>query len=621
MKLRASFAKIVGTPTAERDSWVNTFDGLFLVLEVSGPLEFPVASLGKKIIEETCSDFQGLQEKKLTTLKRLVEELRIEEPEVSLSLVLGAQVGKVLYLICHIGGPPTGRVGRVILKRGDKIGMILEGQGCASGILEDKDIVILASPRFSEIVSPEEIYQLTDNFSPPELAERLAPLLHRAQDTSGAAALILQFASPTVNEEEEWGEEKTWESQMITQERKSDALKYFVSPLRFLRAALMGRFAPKPWIIQGEEERKKRVTLWVAVILVILLGVSIFLGLKKKEKSKIESRFNQTYQSALHQYEEGKALLGLNNQRAITLFGEGKEALLKINKDFQKGTREAKEIEELLAEIGKGLEETKQAYKLTPLVFFDLGLIKEGSEGEDLEIKGEQLIILDKKNSSLYQIEVGSKSSQILAGGEDFSNSTQLAVPEGWTYVLAERGILKVKIGSREWRMEIGRDKDWGEIVDMATFAGNLYLLDKTNGKIWKYIGNEAGFSEKRNYLVGDHLPSLSASSSIAIDGSVWLTTEKILKFTQGRQESFEIAGLDQPLGTILLIFTSDETKNLYVLDRQNNRIVVLEKNGNYKSQYLLENLGGISDVVVDETNKAIFLLSGSKIYQIELKF
>ncbi|MBI4999749.1 hypothetical protein HZB97_03205 [Candidatus Gottesmanbacteria bacterium] len=585
MELKASFAKIVGMPKEGRDSWTHVSDGLFLVLEINGPVDFPVAQKGKEIIAALSQAYKNLPQKNLASMESLAREIKIEGAD--LSLILGAQIGKVFYLVCRKGG-------KIIARREGKFGIILETEGSASGILQDKDIFVLASPRFNEVVSFEEAKAIFNNFSPAELAEGLTPLVHRAEDTSGVACLILQFAKI----EEEWNIGETEDGRQ----------KNLSSIIYHLKSIL--KHPP-----QGEEEKKKRIVFWVALILVILLGASIIFGFGKKVKTQKESRFKQTYEVTLHQYEEGKALLGLNNLRATTLFGEAKTSLSKLKKDFGKNSAEAKKIEELLGKIEQELEAASQVFKVAPEVFLDLGLIKEGGEGQRLAISGEKMVVLDNKNSSLYQVIVPSKSSQILAGGEDFRGSSQITISEGGVYVLTEKGILKEKLEIGNWKLEIGKDSDWGEIVGMESFGGNLYLLGKST--IWKYVGGEAGFSGKRNYLAEES--SLANVSSMAIDGSVWLTTDKVLKFTQGREESFAIQGLEQPLGKELLLFVSDETKDLYILDKTNKRVVVLEKNGNYKSQYIWENLSGITDMVVTE-GKKIFLLSGSKIYEIEIK-
>jgi hypothetical protein len=47
---------------------------------------------------------------------------------------------------------------------------------------------------------------------------------------------------------------------------------------------------------------------------------------------------------------------------------------------------------------------------------------------------------------------------------------------------------------------------------------------------------------------------------------------------------------------------------------------VVLTKGGEYQVQYICEDIGTASDMVVSEKAKKIFLLQEGKIYQIDIK-
>jgi hypothetical protein len=109
----------------------------------------------------------------------------------------------------------------------------------------------------------------------------------------------------------------------------------------------------------------------------------------------------------------------------------------------------------------------------------------------------------------------------------------------------------------------------------------------------------------------------------MAVDGSVWLTTNKVLKFTYGKEDTLNLAevnsGLGTPLSDNLELFTSDDSKNLYVLDKKNKRLVVLEKSGAYLAQYLWDQMEKVDDFVV-LGDKEIYLLLGSKIYRIGVK-
>ena len=166
------------------------------------------------------------------------------------------------------------------------------------------------------------------------------------------------------------------------------------------------------------------------------------------------------------------------------------------------------------------------------------------------------------------------------------------------------------------------KDEEWGEIGDLAAFAQNLYLLDKTNGQILKYVGVEDGFSSPRNYLVKDIKPDFSKSLSLTIDGSVWVlnSDNTVAKFVQGNPQNFNITGVEPSLTSPTKIFASEDTKNVYFLESGKNRVVVLDKDGVYQAQYLWDGISTVTDLIALEDSKNILLIAGPKIYSLNLK-
>ena len=226
---------------------------------------------------------------------------------------------------------------------------------------------------------------------------------------------------------------------------------------------------------------------------------------------------------------------------------------------------------------------------------------------------------MDSPNKALYQINSESKKSQILSGGSEFDGGKLLAADQENIYLLLAKGIFRLKVDTSSPDLIIQKDNDWGEISGLSIFSGNLYLLDKNKNQIWKYIGNGTDFSPKTNYLKDN--VNLSQVNSLAVDGLVWVDqNDKILKFIQGNLDNFNIQGLEKPLGTNLKIFTNQTSKYIYILDLNNNRVVLIDKEGKYQQQYKWDNLKDVSNMEIFEDEKKIFLTSGSKIYEFGVK-
>ena len=105
----------------------------------------------------------------------------------------------------------------------------------------------------------------------------------------------------------------------------------------------------------------------------------------------------------------------------------------------------------------------------------------------------------------------------------------------------------------------------------------------------------------------------------MAIDGEIWLlgSAGQINRLSAGEQVPFEVLNLPSPLGDPVKIFTQPALKNLYIIDRDEDRVVVLDKSGNFLQQFKGSVLDNANDLWVSSNEKSIFVLSGSKIYQI----
>ena len=93
----------------------------------------------------------------------------------------------------------------------------------------------------------------------------------------------------------------------------------------------------------------------------------------------------------------------------------------------------------------------------------------------------------------------------------------------------------------------------------------------------------------------------------------------RISKFSLGNPTSFSPQGVFPELSTPDAIYTNEELKYVYVLERAAKRIVVLEKDGKYKAQYTSDKIGEAQDLAVSEKEGKIVILTGSKLLAIKI--
>lgn len=253
-------------------------------------------------------------------------------------------------------------------------------------------------------------------------------------------------------------------------------------------------------------------------------------------------------------------------------------------------------------------------------LWLDLDLIKKDFTSQRLSLSHGQILVLDTTNKTLLTVSLN-KSPQILAGKEKLGEAKFASLNGDLAWILSEdKGLVRVDLGNKETEVVIKPDEKWKNISEIFGFANNIYLLD--SGQVWKYLPIAAGYSEAREYLQKETKADFSSVKRFQIDGSVWVlkTGGEILKFTQGVPDSFALSGLGQNIKDPQSFYVSDETENLYLLDGGNNRLLVLDKKGNFVAQYESESFSQFTDLIVQEKERKVYLLEGSKIFVMDLR-
>lgn len=623
MNFSVQTAKIVGTPDQTTWSQVYTFSpqetekrktrGILLtVLSFSEKTQkAETVSTGREIISRIHEEYYGQTEKKpLEELSGAVGKVcqEFSNEEQSLEIYAACLVENVIYLALF------GK-GQVWLKRQGLVGKILEGNSqkveTGSGFIQKDDLLLLGSTSFFTAAHQDLKTALANN-DPQEAVEILAPLVHGRQPDGLTAALVGK-----IKEEEEFSEEIEIRSEAVlvpntTRPRNSFKQKFLNKLPKFSLEEIRNRR-------NQPEARSKKTVFTIAVILAFLLFTSIFFGSRKREQTQKQQQFDQLYSQTQSLLDQGQTLAGANSSQGKDLLFQAKE---KVG-ELEKLKIESAKVTDLANKIDAALNQVVKEYQLADApVLTDLTLIKEQGRGDSWSLSDQDLAILDKSQSRVLGFNVGQKSGAILAGGESLKNAKLVTSDTDSVWALDDQGI--AQISRKTQKTEKGKlalSDQWGEIGVIKIYNSNLYLLDKTNNTIWRYTEGEQGFGTGQKWLKETSV-SLSFSVSMAIDGSVWVLNGdgKILKLTQGRLDAFGVAGLDKPFSSPAVIFTDENTQNLYILDKGNQRVVVLAKSGEYQAQYSWPGISGITDMAVLEAEKKILLLGGSKIYEIDLK-
>ncbi len=608
MKIKPTTGSVVGKTDANHWGQVLLSPTLYGVVEINDP-EGAARVCGLRVLANVTRGQDSI-----SSLADLVAVLHSGREVSVATLILLAPVGTVVYIAA------VGR-GAVFLKREEQLATLLQNEGAISGELKSGDTLLLASGGFTEALSYEELTATFDHLPPLEVAEKLTLVLHEKTDVLGSAALIVQATDIEPEDVGVAAEEVTTIAQPVS-------TRTFPPHHRRLPVRQWLSYLANPKIFK----------LAITGIILFIFAISIALGIVKQRGKGNAQAVTQAITQAQYALDEGVALLPLNPVKGRERLMEAKAMLEPLVSSVSGKTKEGRQVAALYKNVVDNLTTAMQVTASEPELFFDVSLLKKGGQASSITLNDETLGIADAATNTVYTVTIPSKSGQVVAGGEALGRAANVALHGDNVYTLTDTGIARVSLGSKKVTPDlVVKDKEWGSILSLVSFAGNLYLLDTQKSRIWKYVATlrqgfdgelsrtdsgQAGFSELREYLNPDTLPDLSRATGMAIDGSVWVGTSdgKIIRFTQGKENTFIPKGVAPGFGSFLLVATSDAATNVYVLDRDNKRVVVLDKDGTYVAQYTWQGTIVPSQLVVSEKLKKLLLLADGKIYAITLK-
>lgn len=165
-------------------------------------------------------------------------------------------------------------------------------------------------------------------------------------------------------------------------------------------------------------------------------------------------------------------------------------------------------------------------------------------------------------------------------------------------------------------------DETWKSGVDIAAYGRNIYILNPTDNQIYKYSRARSKYGNATEYNLD---ADLGGAISLAIDGNIYVLREggDIVKIFKGEQQSFDVEDLATDISSATQIFTLPEHQNLYVLDIENRRVLILEKEigpgARYMGQVYFEELPDVQGFYVDKKEDKLYLLTKKAIYQVEI--
>lgn len=629
--LTLAASKLTGTPGESGWAQVHEFTPddinklklrghLFAVVSTSHTESgIDTITAGRELLTRYHEEYYGnLEGKPFNVLRNATQKVANEFRESwgDVEIVAIAVVENVVY------SAAVGGAGVMIFRNG-ALGKILESEKgsviSASGFPESGDIILLATKTFFDKVPHGVIKAALSAKTPEDSIETLGPMVLGKESSGNLGAVVIKF-------EEKQASEAIFVPEVVEVTENAVPAKTvvnFKNPIDFTRKiqgfiANFLKFIPQKNIYLKTENvtevspESKKLTFTVAAILLILLAISIGFGIRQKKINDQKNKYQGILTQATSEVDQAISLASVSSERSRELFADSEQ---KLNQITAMNVRDPK-----IDALKKKLDDSRAAvlgeYRGSPQMFLDLTLLSSGFKGDALSLSGGIIYVLDKLGQRVVSVDVSTKKSKVVAGPGAISSAQALAAYEDKVFVLEGDGIYEVDSGNNKVI-----DKVWSGDALISAFAGNMYVLDKSGNVIYRYAGSGNTFGDKQNWLSAGTNVSLGNVTQMAIDGSIYALypNSKVLKFAQGSPQNFNVTGVVPEIGSIDAVYANPDNQNIYLLDKAGQRVVVTDKKGVYKAQYVDSQISSAINLVVSEADKKIILITGDKLYSLDI--
>lgn len=520
-----------------------------------------------------------------------------------LSLILAVVSGDHLHLAIFNSG-------QCILKRGNLISSLFIGQSGSvvtiSGQNLDADLLLLCTDTFYHDFSWENIKSSLSVQSLDNIEENFLSRLYSLEHQSQLAGALVEIHQDPSDDSQPPDHPESVEEPPPSPTKKS-LFSFFPRRHPSYIAHL-----DSPSVT-----RRKKINFLLALIILVALFASIFLGYRRNLSRTQENQYQTLKLQLEAKISNAQMVKGLSLNDALI---QSKDAESLLQKMFPFKTKHADEITKFQDTINNLLSQTGSADSFTPELFFDTSLISNGLPYAELTLSGNSLYLLDAVNGHIDKLDIVHKSHQNIATTPDIKNSQFIAENNGILYLLKGSQVFSIQGNSLNLKINLpDQIKDF-TAGELHFWNGSLYVLSvgSTTPSIWKYAPNVTGFTTGENWLKPKQPLPLNPSS-FAINGSVWVISKSgmIASYSLGVKKDFKPTGLVNLTDVSNLVTSPDS--NLLAFTDQSSQVYAYNKSGQSLGQYNFGNRK-IQSLAYDQTSNTIFVLcTDKKIYKISL--
>ncbi|MEZ4180268.1 MAG: hypothetical protein R3B41_01965 [Candidatus Doudnabacteria bacterium] len=356
--------------------------------------------------------------------------------------------------------------------------------------------------------------------------------------------------------------------------------------------------------------RQKKFFMLAGVGLVLILVVNIAIA-------KLQNNSTQTVQFNTEQLTEiekqlndaNASLIFGDETKARELFAQAQNLLNNLGQpESQENIDKVNELKTLAQDLDKKLNKVETA------TVKNLGTLASSDHlialPDYIAVENNRTIVsYNRNNGSISDNELSTSESIIQAIA--LKNADRAAVYNGSELLIWNTETGSVTNGTKD---QVPNQSDFG---GMKTYAVNnkVYIIDQADAVIRSFATTNTGFTNPQTSVEDQ---ALKNAIDLAIDGNIYfISGGEIYKYNSGDKQDFSPAVKN--LSDQSKIYTELDYEYIYLLDPENNKIIVLNKEGGLVKNITSDQFTNLRDFVVDENNDKIYVLNGDQLLQIEL--
>lgn len=400
----------------------------------------------------------------------------------------------------------------------------------------------------------------------------------------------------------------------------------------FKKINLFNRSSKNEFYLDEKKPINFRIILGVIFLLLTLGGVGLWIRAKILTNHQLAKESLIPAQELLIQAEN---LIDSDIIQARDKTSEAIELAMISQKDFEDSSFVSSIFSKFIDEARLRFQEIDGLIEVSQLeVFFDLSEKQPNFLTSVATGNSDVLFFVDSQQKQLLGLDISSKHAVNLPLDE-VGSIKNITTSKDNVFILnsgiyqanfeyiqegeEENAQQKLALTQLQLLKEEG-DSDRGSTL-LGFYENFLYVFNPEKRNIYRYIIRRNELSEPIGWLTNKQGIEFSKIFSMAIDGQIWLTTNEgnILRLERGQLIDFSVQGLDKEFKNPLIIYTNLDTEYLYLLESEENRVVVLSKEGKFIKQITSPTLASTTQLLVNEADNKAYAISGSIIYVIDL--